>query len=45
MMTLSGMSNMEQMRDNLSFMKDFQPLSEEEFGAIERVKDIFKSKR
>ena len=31
---LSGMSNIEQMKDNLSFMKDFKPLSEEEQGVI-----------
>ena len=43
MMVLSGMSNMEQMEDNLSFMKDFQPLSEEEFAAVWKVCDIFKA--
>ena len=30
MMVLSGMSDMAQMEDNLSFMKDFQPLSSKE---------------
>lgn len=44
MMVLSGMSNTEQMRDNISFMKNFCPLSHEETEAIERVRDIFKSK-
>lgn len=42
-MVLSGMSNMEQMTDNLSAMKDFKPLNEEEHDAIRRVCGIFKS--
>ena len=45
MMVLSGMSNMEQVRDNLAFMKDFQPLNERELAAIEKVQEIFHSKR
>ncbi len=43
MMVLSGMSNMQQMEDNLSFMKDFKPLNETELQAIQRVQKIFKS--
>ena len=41
MMVLSGMSDMGQMRDNISYMKDFQPLSDKEMDAIKRVQEIF----
>lgn len=41
-MVLSGMSNMEQMQDNISFMKDFQPLSETEHKAINKVQEVFR---
>lgn len=44
MMVLSGMSNFEQMEDNLSFMKDFQPLNEKEQAAVAEVCRIFKEK-
>lgn len=41
MMVLSGMSNMEQMKDNLSYMRDFKPLNETELAAVSKVQEIF----
>ena len=41
MMVLSGMSNMEQMKDNLSYMRDFKPLNETELAAVKKVQEIF----
>lgn len=34
---LSGMSNIEQMEDNLSYMRDFKPLSESEQATVRRA--------
>ncbi len=39
---LSGMSNFDQMQDNISAMKDFKPLSDKEMDAVNKVCDIFK---
>ena len=36
---LSGMSSLEQMKDNLSFMKDFKPLSDEEEEVIKKAQE------
>lgn len=36
---LSGMSTLDQMKDNLSYMKDFQPLTQEESKTIKKVQD------
>ena len=43
MLVLSGMSSLEQMKDNLSFMADFRPLTEEEKKVCYRVADIINS--
>ena len=43
MMVLSGMSNLQQMQDNIAFMKGFQPLNETELAAVNKVQAIFRS--
>lgn len=43
-MVLSGMSDTAQMRDNLSYMKDFKPLDEKEMSAVDEVCRIIRSK-
>lgn len=40
---LSGMSNREQMRDNLSYMEEFQPLGDEERATLEKAADILRN--
>lgn len=42
-MVLSGMSTLDQMKDNISYMKDFQPLNDEEEEAIQEVTHVFQS--
>ncbi|MDO5425921.1 MAG: aldo/keto reductase [Eubacteriales bacterium] len=41
-MVLSGMSSLEQMEDNLSYMKEFRPLDEREMEAVGKVQEIFR---
>ena len=43
MVVLSGMSTFAQMEDNLSYMEEFQPLSEEETASLFKVADIIKA--
>lgn len=43
MMVLSGMGNMEMLNDNLSYMKNFTPLTAEEHRAIDQVCAIFRA--
>ena len=40
MVVLSGMSSVEQMRDNISFMKDFHPLTKEETETTRKAADL-----
>lgn len=39
-MVLSGMGNMEMMRDNTGYMKDFQPLNERELALVRQATDM-----
>ncbi len=43
MMVLSGMSNLEQMKDNVQHMKEFKPLDEREREAVKKVCEILDS--
>ena len=43
MMVLSGMSNRAQMEDNLSYMEDFQPLTEQEVSLCHRAAELINS--
>lgn len=40
---LSGMSNIEQMEDNISYMKDFTKLSKEEDATIKKAQEVLNS--
>jgi len=42
-MVLSGMSTMEQVEENIAFMADFKPLSEEEHRIISKVRTLYQA--
>ncbi|MDE7454387.1 MAG: aldo/keto reductase [Clostridia bacterium] len=41
-MVLSGMSDMSQMKDNISYMQDYKPLNDKELQAVNNVCAVFK---
>lgn len=43
LVVLSGMSTEAQLHDNVSYMKDFKPLTEEEHGIVKKVVDLLNS--
>ena len=43
-MVLSGMSNMEQMEDNISYMQNFVKFTEEEHDAVAKVREILRKR-
>ncbi len=43
-MVLSGMSNLDQLKENMSYMKEFKKLDDKEIAAINKVTEITKSK-
>lgn len=43
-MVLSGMSDLAQMKDNLSFMSDFVPLNEQEHQIIDQVRTFYQAR-
>ena len=40
MVVLSGMSSLDQMKDNISYMKDFSGLSEEQKAVVEKAREV-----
>ena len=44
MVVLSGMSNTEQMADNISYMENFEPLTETETDSLKEVADLIRKK-
>ena len=43
MMVLSGMSNEEQVQDNIGYMKEFVPLNQEEMKMLEKVAELIRA--
>lgn len=41
-MVLSGMSDINQMKDNISYMKEFKPLNDREFKAVYKISELIK---